>query len=118
MLANATWPFPGKRHGDIPACAFQRRPLDKAGGPRPAHCLEGSPDTPGTMATLDQLLTSCTDGEAVRALDAAGHRSGMGQPFSASIVFHLRRAAKLPSYAECLCEDGSSRCPTSRNSWL
>jgi len=57
---------------------------------------------PGTLAALDQLLDSHTDAEAAAALNAAGHQSGKGKPFTSRIVLELRRSAGLPSHGERL----------------
>jgi len=79
--------------------------------PVPPTAWKARQTDPGTLAALDQLLATCTDAEAARALNAEGHRSGMGNLFSASIVFHLRRAAGLPSHAERLRADGKLTVP-------
>lgn len=57
---------------------------------------------PGTFALLDRLLDDHTDAETADALNAAGHRSGTGQPFTRLIVLHLRRTHHLPSHVERL----------------
>jgi DNA invertase Pin-like site-specific DNA recombinase len=57
---------------------------------------------PDTLATLDRLLDEHTDAETAEALNAAGHRSGEGKPFTNRIVLDLRRAHQLPSHAERL----------------
>jgi DNA invertase Pin-like site-specific DNA recombinase len=54
---------------------------------------------PDTLAALDRLLDTCTDAETADALNAAGHRSGEGKPFTARIVLHARRSNNLPSHA-------------------
>jgi DNA invertase Pin-like site-specific DNA recombinase len=61
---------------------------------------------PDTFALLDRLLNEHTDAEVANALNAAGHRSGTGQPFTRLIVLHLRRARQLPSHAERLRASG------------
>ena len=43
-----------------------------------------------------------TDAETAQQLNAAGHRSGEGKPFTSAIVVDLRRAHALPSHAERL----------------
>jgi DNA invertase Pin-like site-specific DNA recombinase len=55
-----------------------------------------------TLALLDQLLDDHTDAEAAAALNAAGHRSGEGKPFTGRIVLELRRSHHLPSHADRL----------------
>ena len=57
---------------------------------------------PGTLALLDRLLDDHTDGETAAALNAAGHRSGEGKPFTGRIVLELRRNRHLPSHADRL----------------
>ncbi|PQP16566.1 recombinase family protein [Rhodococcus opacus] len=61
---------------------------------------------PDTLAALDLLLDTCTDAEAADALNAAGHRSGEGKPFTARIVLHVRRSNNLPSHADRLRATG------------
>ena len=41
---------------------------------------------PDTLAALDRLLDTHTDAQTAEALNAAGHRSGEGKPFTARIV--------------------------------
>lgn len=57
---------------------------------------------PDTLAMLDRLLDEHTDAGAAEQLNAAGHRSGQGKPFTGRIVLELRRAHQLPSHAERL----------------
>ncbi len=57
---------------------------------------------PEVLATLDQLLEDHTDAQAAAALNAAGHRSGEGKPFTGRIVLELRRSHHLPSHADRL----------------
>ena len=57
---------------------------------------------PDTLAALDRLLDDHTDAEAAAALNAAGHRSGEGKPFTGRIVLELRRSQHLPSHADRL----------------
>jgi DNA invertase Pin-like site-specific DNA recombinase/DNA-binding transcriptional regulator YiaG len=59
-----------------------------------------------TLALLDRLLDTHTDAQAAQALNAAGHHSGTGQPFTPSIVLHLRRSNGLPSHLERLRSRG------------
>jgi DNA invertase Pin-like site-specific DNA recombinase/DNA-binding transcriptional regulator YiaG len=61
---------------------------------------------PDTLATLDRLLDTHTDAQTAGALNAAGHRSGEGKPFTARIVLEARRSNKLPSHAERLRTNG------------
>ena len=57
---------------------------------------------PETLAALDRLLEDHTDAQAAAALNAAGHRSGEGKPFTGRIVLELRRSHHLPSHADRL----------------
>jgi DNA invertase Pin-like site-specific DNA recombinase len=57
---------------------------------------------PETLALLGRLLDDHTDGETAAALNAAGHRSGEGKPFTGRIVLELRRNHHLPSHADRL----------------
>lgn len=57
---------------------------------------------PDTLAALDRLLDDHTDAETAEMLNAAGHRSGTDQAFTASIVLHLRRTNSMPSRHERL----------------
>jgi hypothetical protein len=52
---------------------------------------------PAIIATLDRLLDNHTDAGAAAALNATGHRSGKGQPFTGQIVLELRRSHHLPA---------------------
>ena len=61
---------------------------------------------PDTLATLDRLLDTHTDAETADALNAAGHRSGEGKPFTARIVLEARRSNNLPSHADRLRAKG------------
>ena len=61
---------------------------------------------PDTLAALDRLLDTHTDAQTADALNAAGHRSGEGKPFTARIVLEARRSNKLPSHAERLRANG------------
>jgi DNA invertase Pin-like site-specific DNA recombinase len=55
-----------------------------------------------TLAELDRLLDEHTDAETAAALNAAGHRSGEGKPFTGRIVLDLRRAHGMPSHLQRL----------------
>jgi Recombinase/Recombinase zinc beta ribbon domain len=57
---------------------------------------------PGTLTLLNRLLDDHTDAETADALNAAGHRSGEGKPFTGRIVLELRRSHHLPSHADRL----------------
>ena len=68
--------------------------------PPPAWQLRQT--SPETLALLNQLLDEYTDAETAAALNAAGHRSGAGKPFTGRIVLELRRNHHLPSHADRL----------------
>jgi hypothetical protein len=57
---------------------------------------------PDTLTLLDKLLNDHTDAETATALNAAGHHSGEGKPFTGRIVLELRRSHHLPSHADRL----------------
>jgi DNA-binding transcriptional regulator YiaG len=57
---------------------------------------------PDTLTALDRLLDEHTDTETATALNAAGHHSGKGKPFTNRIVLDLRRAHHMPSHLERL----------------
>ena len=68
--------------------------------PQPAWQLRQT--KPDALALLDRLLDDHTDGETAAALNAAGHRSGEGKPFTSRIVLDLRQSHHLPSHADRL----------------
>jgi DNA invertase Pin-like site-specific DNA recombinase len=70
--------------------------------PIPAPAWQLRQTRPDTLALLDRLLDDHTDGETAAALNAAGHRSGEGKPFTGRIVLELRRSHHLPSHADRL----------------
>jgi hypothetical protein len=47
---------------------------------------------PAIITTLDQLLDDHTNAQAAAALNAAGHCSGKGKPFTGRIVLDVRRS--------------------------
>jgi DNA invertase Pin-like site-specific DNA recombinase len=57
---------------------------------------------PDTLALLNRLLDDHTDAQTADALNAAGHHSGEGKPFTGRIVLELRRNHHLPSHADRL----------------
>jgi len=61
---------------------------------------------PEALALLDRLLDDHTDGGTAAALNAAGHRSGEGKPFTSRIVLDLRQSHHLPSHADRLRAHG------------
>lgn len=74
--------------------------------PIPLNAWQARQTEPETLTLLDRLLDDHTDAGAAEALNRAGCRSGMGKPFSASVVLHLRRANGLASHAERLRDRG------------
>jgi DNA invertase Pin-like site-specific DNA recombinase len=61
---------------------------------------------PDTLAALHRLLETHTDAQTADALNAAGHRSGEGKPFTTRIVLEARRSNNLPSHADRLRAKG------------
>jgi hypothetical protein len=63
-----------------------------------------SPPTPASPAASAALSwTACpVDPATADALNAAGHRSGEGKPFTGRIVLELRRSHHLPGHADRL----------------
>lgn len=70
--------------------------------PIPPKAWQARQTRPDTLAALDRLLDEHTDGQTAALLNAAGHRSGNGKPFTSSIVLHVRRGNGLPSHHERL----------------
>jgi DNA-binding transcriptional regulator YiaG len=56
--------------------------------------------------TGHRLLDEHTDAETAEQLNAAGHRSGEGKPFTGRIVLDLRRAHGMPSHLQRLRDRG------------
>ncbi|HZM80578.1 MAG TPA: MerR family transcriptional regulator [Candidatus Limnocylindrales bacterium] len=74
--------------------------------PIPGKAWQIRQTKPETLAALNQLLNDHTDSETAQLLNAAGHQSGTGQPFTSSIVLHLRRSNGLPNRYERLRAKG------------
>lgn len=74
--------------------------------PLPPPAWKTRETNPETLALLDRLLDEHTDAEVAAILNASGHRSGMGKPFTNRIVLELRRDHNLPSHAERLRASG------------
>jgi DNA invertase Pin-like site-specific DNA recombinase len=70
--------------------------------PTPPKAWQTRQTHPDALAQLDRLLDDHTDADTAAALNAAGHRSGTDQPFTARIVLELRRDHGFPSHAERL----------------
>ena len=81
-----------------PARPVPRRPDHQPDHPDPAATPGSSArPTPTPSPLLDRLLDDHTDAETAAALNAAGHRSGEGKPFTGRIVLDLRRATTCPA---------------------
>ena len=70
--------------------------------PVPLSAWQAKRTPTDTIALLDQLLDQHTDSAAADELNAAGHQSGSGKPFNATIVVHIRQKYQLPSHAKRL----------------
>ena len=70
--------------------------------PIPPKAWQTRQTHPDTLAALDRLLDQHTDAETAQLLNAAGHRSGEGKPFTSRIVLELRRGNRLPSHYQRL----------------
>lgn len=70
--------------------------------PIPLKAWQARQTHPDTLAALDRLLDEHTDSQAAALLNAAGHHSGTGKPFTRSIIVDLRRTNHLPSRYERL----------------
>ena len=70
--------------------------------PVPLSAWKAKQTPTDTVALLDQLLDQHTDSAAADELNAAGHQSGSGKPFNATIVVHIRQKYQLPSHAKRL----------------
>jgi hypothetical protein len=74
--------------------------------PIPPTAWQARQTHPDVLALIDELLERHTDAEVAERLNRAGHRSGEGEPFTARIVLHLRRAHTLASHADRLRAKG------------
>ena len=74
--------------------------------PIPPTSWQARQTRPDTLTELDRLLDTHTDAETAKALNADGHHSGEGKPFTAGIVVHIRRKYHLPSHADRLRAQG------------
>ncbi len=79
-----------------------RRPGPTHDDPIPLSAWKARQTNPDTLVLLDQLLDENTDAETATELNHTASRSGIGKPFTAAIVLHLRRASNLPSHAQRL----------------
>ena len=74
--------------------------------PIPPQAWQARQTHPDTLAALNRLLDQHTDAQTADLLNAAGHRSGEGKPFTARIVLDLRSSNNLPSHADRLRAQG------------
>jgi DNA invertase Pin-like site-specific DNA recombinase len=74
--------------------------------PIPPTAWQARQTHPDTLALLDRLLEQHTDAHTAQQLNAAGHRSGDGKPFTRATVVHVRRKYRLPSHAQRLRDRG------------
>ena len=74
--------------------------------PAPPTGWQARQTDPATLGALDRLLDDHTDAQAAQLLNQDGHRSGARQPFTPSVVLHLRRGNGLPSHLERLRAKG------------
>ena len=74
--------------------------------PIPPTAWQARQTSADTLALMNGLLDTNTDAQTAEALNAAGHSSGTGQPFTSSIVRHLRQVSGLPSHLERLRSRG------------
>jgi hypothetical protein len=96
LIGDVTMTKTDRIHLDVRFRGGQTTGLDV---PIPPPAWQLRQTCPETLALLDQLLNDHTDAEAAAALNAAGHRSGEGKPFTSRIVLELRRNHHLPSHA-------------------
>ena len=75
-----------------PARPVPRRPDHQPDHPDPTQGWQARQTHPDTLAVLDRLLDTHTDAQTASVLNAAGHRSGEGKPFTSRIVLELRVA--------------------------
>jgi recombinase/recombinase-like zinc beta ribbon protein len=74
--------------------------------PIPPTAWQARQTHPDTVALLDRLLDDHTDAQTAEQLNAAGHRSGEGKPFTAAIVIDVRRKYRLPNHTQRLRDRG------------
>jgi DNA invertase Pin-like site-specific DNA recombinase len=99
LLDDVTMTKTDRIHLDVRFRGGQTTSLDV---PIPPPAWQLRQTRPETLALLDRLLDDHTDSETAAALNAAGHRSGEGKPFTGRIVLELRRNRHLPSHADRL----------------
>lgn len=74
--------------------------------PRPRPAPRACKVAPEVIRQLDALLGNCSDREAAARLNALGHRTWLGQPFTAKRVVTLRERAGLKTRFERLRAQG------------
>jgi DNA invertase Pin-like site-specific DNA recombinase len=99
LIDDVTMTKTGRIHLDVRFRGGQTTSLTV---PIPPPAWQLRQTKPEVLALLDRLLDDHTDGETAAALNAAGHRSGEGKPFTGRIVLELRRNHHLPSHADRL----------------
>jgi DNA invertase Pin-like site-specific DNA recombinase len=99
LIDDVTMTKTDRIHLDVRFRGGQTTSLDV---PIPPPAWQLRQTRPETVALLDRLLDDHTDSETAAALNAAGHRSGEGKPFTGRIVLELRRNRHLPSHADRL----------------
>jgi DNA invertase Pin-like site-specific DNA recombinase len=99
LLDDVTMTKTDRIHLDIRFRGGQVTSLDV---PIPPPAWQLRQTKPEALALLDRLLDDHTDGQTAAALNAAGHRSGEGKPFTSRIVLDLRQAHHLPSHGDRL----------------
>jgi recombinase/recombinase-like zinc beta ribbon protein/MerR-like DNA binding protein len=99
LIEDVTLVKTDRVHAHVRFCGGQTTSLTLPIPPNAWQLRETHPDT---LAMLNRLLDEHTDAETAEQLNAAGHRSGQGKPFTGRIVLDLRRAHGMPSHAERL----------------
>jgi DNA invertase Pin-like site-specific DNA recombinase len=99
LIDDVTMTKTDRIHLDVRFRGGQAASLDV---PIPPPAWQLRQTRPEALALLDKLLDDHTDAETAAALNAAGHRSGEGKPFTGRIVLELRRSHHLPSHADRL----------------
>ena len=74
--------------------------------PRALNAWEARQTPADTLADIDRLLDQHTDAETARQLNAAGHNSGTGKPFTRTMIIKLRGSNDLPSHRQRLLARG------------
>ena len=91
---------------DPPPRPLPRRTDHQPDHPHPAHRMASSPNQRRHPRPTRPAPRRPHRRPSRHRLNMAGHRSGTGQPFTPSIVLHLRRSNGLPSHLERLRSRG------------